>query len=136
MELAMSSPWRCLIGFTLLLNAPVMAAPVCEPGMGYVAADTAEQVNEALATLLLEQAEQAGVADDVCLIRQRSGSSGDSAHRLVLTKCCYWSSCLLQPSHEQSHLSCHVSQPSRAPARALNRTSMTGKGVINSARDV
>jgi len=42
----MSSPWRCLIGFTLLLNAPVMAAPVCEPGMGYVAADTAEQVNE------------------------------------------------------------------------------------------
>jgi hypothetical protein len=46
MELAMSSSWQRLIGLILLLSVPVMAAPVCEPGKGYVAADTAEQVNE------------------------------------------------------------------------------------------
>jgi hypothetical protein len=42
----MPSLWRCLIGLTLLLTSPVLAAPVCEPGKGYVAADTAQQVSE------------------------------------------------------------------------------------------
>ena len=40
----MSPLW--LTGLVLLLATPVVAAPVCEPGKGYVAADTAQQVTE------------------------------------------------------------------------------------------
>jgi hypothetical protein len=38
--------WPWFIGLTLFLNGPALAAPVCEPGKGYVAADTAQQVSE------------------------------------------------------------------------------------------
>jgi hypothetical protein len=42
----MSPLGRCLTGLILLLDTPVLARPVCEPGKGYVAADAAQQVTE------------------------------------------------------------------------------------------
>jgi hypothetical protein len=42
----MSPVWRSLTSLVLLFATPVVAAPECESGKGYVAADTAQQVTE------------------------------------------------------------------------------------------
>jgi hypothetical protein len=42
----MRTLWRRLLAVLLLIPVPAVAAPVCEPGSGYIAADTAQQVHE------------------------------------------------------------------------------------------